>query len=351
MNVRTPHIINYYPTTTFRTLHYHEEYGNINDNEIQFQYKTKDHIHSDIFRKHIRKMKPIQHNILEMYEMYTKTITRLQKDKESYNSKIFLFLESTREYLRNIQECVYNKCIELWLYHSLCSSTPLLQPHTERQCTFPSIVFPRVYQVKVIHSSPYVDMETMIDMIFYTPYLYVKHHKSILNQCNHLYLYHDNQTRIPFTDELISSNQCFRPNMYLNQHDNIGWRQMYNAKKKKFYTYFITRTTYDLFIENMRETIHLFHKNNMVYLDWNMRNIGYSELDKRFKLFDFDACCIIKDNKFIQQPKCKRFMNDYIKQKKQYPETLSLTNRRYKMSPYEIDWMLFYIMIQEIIVV
>lgn len=398
--IRNPLVIEYCPRTEFYPLSYSDafdkhkhSYSTSLTRRIPFYYQTCEPIETDIFRKHFA-VTPTSSTILEQYKSlfphlarrYIHTQTPFGVYKTPYSTDSDYPYEDNGDNLANAWNArgghpisyrliqwkrdIVAKLIDYWyecmdyiemdMYICIAKAqTRLHQSTTNTPTTVQTIarMFPRVYQYNLMTRYPYVDSEALVDMILYTPYLYQTKQHCIQNQSSSYIVYTEEGKMIPYHEAIQYG--IYRPNMYWNKKDNIGWRQSYDKTRKRFQTICFTRKTYDLFIDNMRDTIRWFHANKLVYLDWNVRNIGYSEVDCRFKVFDFDAMARVvsgasDSSSLIQQmrprPECRSFhaiYKDYMKSPRKYVSS----TRRTPLTPYELDWNLFYTMVNELIVV
>ena len=341
MLTRYPYLLEYRPRTTFHKLNYLKIYST--EKQPTKYYFSANEIHTDIVRKQCMIKTP--QKMIDMYNLYTKLYKRRipAEWKDMYSKNV------ERTITKEIDEycnSLFEESFEMWFYYALCFPHKVKQPYTFRKFNMehPNL-FPRVYKYELLTRQPYVDMEALIDLILYTPGLYQHYHTGIINQSRHFYIYHEN-TYIPFSEAI--QDGFVRPNVYWNKDHDIGWRQEWNAKKNKFETKFLTNNTYTQFMKDMRETIYWLHKHRIVYLDWNVRNIGYSELDRKFKLFDFDAITLVKREQFVTKPLCNTY-KVYLQNTKKYPENYTMSSRHLPMSAYEIDWNLFYDMLREVV--
>lgn len=343
MLTRYPYLLEYQPRYTFTRMNYFKVYHKIKQ-PTPFYY-SEDNINTDIMRKCSIEKTP--QNIIDLYTLYTKLYTRdiPIEWKDLYSKYTEL---SVKQNIEDYCTTFFENSFEMWFYYALCFPKKVKQPLTHRKFNMThNRLFPRVYKYDLLSAQPYVDMETLIDLILYTPGLYKKYHNGIVNQSTHFYIYKDN-IYTPFSEAI--QDGYIRPNTYWNKEHDIGWRQDWNAKKNTFETTFLTKHTYTQFMSDMRETIHWLHCHRIVYLDWKVQNIGYSEQDRKFKLFDFDAITFVKREVFVTPPVCKTYKK-YCQNVANHPENYTMSSRHLPMSAYEIDWNLFYDMLHEIVYV
>lgn len=341
---RYPYLLLYRPRHTFKKLNYSKSYRTpspIVPKIYFFEYPETDIV---------RKCCPIQtpQSIMDLYKMYIKLYRRTTPN--ATNTDIYSsHLESNvRRQIDQYCKSLFEESFEMWFYYALCFPEDTKQPITSRKFNMKtdSPLFPRIYTYNLFANEPYVDMEALVDLILYTPGLYKHYHNGIVNQSPHLYVYTEDKEYIPFS--VAIQDGLVRPNAYWNKQDDIGWRQSWNSSKNDFETVFLTKHTYTKFMVDMREIIHWLHQHRIVYLDWRVQNIGYSELDKKFKLFDFDAITLVKREQFVKKPICKTY-KQFCRNVKTHPENYSMSSRHMPMSAYEIDWNLFYDMLKEIV--
>jgi hypothetical protein len=326
---RHPFIIEYTPPNHFESKFFTTEYSHIpNDGFLRF--RTLKPIETDIIRKTFKdgmdKQEVWVYNMNRKYYLKAKEVIP--------NEQLLNVWKITKEALDIYQLELTLDNPEFTIYQS--TWTQVLHPYTKEVLNIPSHMIPRVYSADGATTNTRVDLEAVIDMILFTPYLFYTYSKGIQNHSKSFFKY--SRKFIPFHEAILDGST--RPNAYFNTDENIGWRQHYNKKTKKFITFCYNKTL-DKFISNMREIINILHQNNIVYLDWNIQNIGYSELDKRFKLFDFDCIHYVSNKKIVGTPKCKPY--------KHFINTLQYEHTsRSDRSAFEIDWLLFYTMVQEL---
>lgn len=326
---RHPFIIEYIPPNHFEPKFFMKEYNHIFNDDF-LRYRTQKPIETDIIRK-IFKFGMNKEEI----EVYNSNRKYCLRTKEVITNEKWLDIwKITKEALESYQDQHTIDNPEFTIYQSMWRNVH--HPYTNEVIDIPPRMIPRVYSADAATEFTRLDLEAVVDMILYTPYLFNKHTYGIQNQSKSFFKY--SNKFIPFHEAILDGSN--RPNAYFNTQDDIGWRQHYNKQTKQFIT-FCYRNTLDKFMSNMREIIHILHQNNIVYLDWNIQNIGYSEYDKRFKLFDFDCIHYVHDQQIVGKPKCKRY--------KHYVNTLQYehTSRRHRTA-FEIDWLLFYTMVQEL---
>lgn len=421
--IRNPLVIEYCPRTEFHAMTYSEAFDTQPHSfsfsrRVPFHYQTREPIETDVFRKRFA-VDPTSYRILEQYESLLPYLTKrysvidvLQDVNDVNEDSLPSEYASCPEYppeeenendhgntgntghsisIRPIRPISYaliqwkhnteaelikywHDCldyIEMDMYVCIAKAQQVRNTRNTRNTSStatPSIadLFPRVYQYNLMTRHPYVDTEALVDMILYTPYLYQTKQHCIQNQSSSYVVYTEDGKMIPYHEAIQYGS--YRPTMYWNKKDNIGWRQSYDRTRQRFQTICFTRKTYDLFVDNMRDTIRWFHAHNLVYLDWNVRNIGYSEVDRRFKVFDFDAmarvvseesassssCASSAPSSLIRQmrptPVCRSF-NTIYKDYTDHPTKYVSSTRRRPLTPYELDWNLFYTMLNEVIVV
>lgn len=326
---RHPFIIEYIPPNRFEPKLFMKEYSHIFNDEV-LRFRTRNPIETDIVRKKFKF--GMNKEEIKVYNTNRKYYLRT---KEVITSEDLLDIwKITNEALESyqIQHTIDNP--EFTIYQSTWRIVH--HPYTKEVINIPHHMIPRVYSADAATQYTWVDLEAVVDMILYTPYLFNKYTYGIQNQSKSFFNY--SNKFIPFHEAIVDGSP--RPNAYFNTEDGVGWRQHFNQQTKQFST-FCYKNTLDKFMSDMREIIYILHQNNIVYLDWNVRNIGYSECDKRFKLFDFDCIHYVHKQQIVGTPSCKRY-NQYVNTL-QYEHT-SRSNR----SAFEIDWVIFYTMVQEL---
>lgn len=326
---RHPFIIEYIPPSHFEAKFFIKDYKHI-FNDGFLRYRTQNLIETDIVRK-----KSKHGMTLEEIEVYNTNRKYYLRTKEVISDgEWFEIWKITKDALREyqFQHTIDNP--EFTIYQSTWRT--VYHPYTMKPITIPPYMIPRVYSADAAAQYTWLDLEAVVDMILYTPYVFNQYTYGIQNQSKSFFKY--SNKFIPFHEAILDGST--RPNAYFNKQDGIGWRQYYNRQTKQFLT-FCYGKTHDKFMTDLREIIHMFHQNNIVYLDWNIQNIGYSECDKRFKLFDFDCIHYVHNQQIVGKPKCKRY--------KHYVNTLQYehTSRSHRTA-FEIDWLLFYTMVQEL---
>jgi serine/threonine protein kinase len=69
------------------------------------------------------------------------------------------------------------------------------------------------------------------------------------------------------------------------------------------------------YIEDYRKGLEQLHSLDIVYIDIKSDNIGYSQKDKAYKIFDFDCSGTVSswDNKLWQYPPCESAMYNKVR--------------------------------------
>ena len=337
--IRQPFILRYQPPDYFDAVNFNTEYKKIiRHNDVCFLYRTNT-IPTDIVRKQIGNTYDLVD--INEYEIYHKYYCKIKCKEPIISQKTYQLwkeMQLNMNHYQYVLSCYYPEFI---IYQSIWKPN-VLHPYSSKAIMISPNVLPRVYSADAIYNPIQIDMEALVDMILYTPYCFHKKINCIQNQSKSYYVRKDNKL-LPFHEAIIEGYT--RPNMYFNKEHNIGWRQVFCKNRNRFITFCINQYTYDKFIDDMKEAINNLHQNNIVYLDWNMRNIGYSEIDKCFKLFDFNCVRYVYNKQIVDYPDCKRYIKDY-RNKLKY-ET---HNRRQPRNAFEIDFLLFYTMLQELTV-
>ena len=337
--IRQPFILRYQPPDYFDAVNFNTEYKKkLRINDVCFLYRTNT-IPTDIVRKQIRNTYDlVDINEYEIYHKYYCAIRSKEPIISQETYKLWKEMQLNMTHYQYVLSCYYPEFI---IYQSLWKPK-VIHPYTSKPIIISPNVLPHVYSADAIYNPIQIDMEALVDMILYTPYCFHKTIYCIQNQSKSFFVRTEGQL-IPFHEAILEGYS--RPNMYFNKIDNIGWRQVFCKNRNRFITFCINQYTYDKFIADMKEAINNLHQNNIVYLDWNMRNIGYSEVDKCFKLFDFNCVRYVYNKQIVDYPDCKRYIKDYRNKLKHETH-----NRRKPRNAFEIDFLLFYTMLQELTV-
>jgi serine/threonine protein kinase len=64
--------------------------------------------------------------------------------------------------------------------------------------------------------------------------------------------------------------------------------------------------------KDIKFNLNELHKLNIVYIELKLDNIGYSEIDKRYKLFDFDCSGVFTHDPFLYNKWIYKPISSYL---------------------------------------